>query len=1291
VCFLPIRRIASPLTPEAGKEIVPLTYQEAIDLLRNNPSDYATTEALQALAKQVSVEAAGEITVLYSGLMPDRTTKASAVITGMLDSGANIRVIDNTPVAKLLGSREFLDATGRAFGITLRDMEDAKFAHPAKDWLFGAQNSPWADASARFANATSGEVRVLAPLADSTRVFAQTELPALLDNPNVTRIDGIARADLIRIRDSLGIEYVKQAISANSLQQIHFNGLTPSSIDAYLSATPDDLAAQLKDPVKRKAFNELLENLKNTAPDKLVNFESGISAMRQGGEVAALHGLPKALNKLGLLGGLLGFVLATNSAAAAESAGDHDGAKEIMKLWAVDMAGSEVGSLVGGAIGGIAVAALAVAGVTLSAPLVGGIVLGATLIGAIFGGDGGTQLYELTKDKDDNGKRDFVDKLSNLLFGANSTITTPLPIDLLNHDQLTLDATFSRDELVENAKTDIAWRYALRELNAFVIEGVDYSRHNADGSLDLYDPQTGQGSMSELYLQDRAAMLAWKIRFDHARHAYNEDWDAPEVQGNYDFVDLKQRLPGGAPLTLAIDGTGLSSSDHQIVFGTQGNDVGVKAVMGAKGSDHLYGGAGNDEIRGKEGDDYLEGDLGNDHMFGGKDADQLFGGAGDDELNGDEGADVLNGGLDNDTINGGDANDNLDGGVGFDTLSGDAGNDTLLGGDDGDIMIGGKDADILKGGKGDDTYKLASGDGNDTIDDSDGLGSIVLNDRVLSGGESVAPNQWKQDGVTYTFAPDPSGRGNLVITSAAGITTVVHFASGDLGISLSGTPTPPTPPIAQDNMIGDLSPFDFDPVAPGIQFRFDNLGNVIVDPQIAAPDRADTLYGSAGNDDIRARGGDDQINAKAGDDHIEAGAGSDVVDGGADQDTLIGGSESDVLAGDEGSDRIYAEDEITVGQAIALATGGIGTGERGDWLDGGADDDVLVGFTGNDAIMGGGGEDVIIGGAGDDTIVGDAERLFVNRNWSLTRAIEELPDTTVYHTTYEQASIGQSPDGGADLIYGGSGKDWVFAGIGDDVVDGGADDDVVFGEEGNDQILGGSGNDVLNGDALDDPDGPGDSIPGSLHGNDYLEGGEGADKIFGNGGDDTLYGDDGDDLLVGDDHKTPKEFHGDDYLDGGAGNDELQGGSGYDFLFGATGADTLFGEADDDYLEGEEGNDYLEGGAGLDELLGGDGDDTLYGDDAHDDNAGENDTLDGGDGNDYVRGNGGDDVLIGGAGADQLIGDDGNDELSGGDGNDQLFGNAGVDHLSGGQNNDQLQGGDDNDTLEGGAGDDVLV
>ena len=44
---------------------------------------------------------------------------------------------------------------------------------------------------------------------------------------------------------------------------------------------------------------------------------------------------------------------------------------------------------------------------------------------------------------------------------------------------------------------------------------------------------------------------------------YNEDWDTNAIQGNWDFVDLTVRLPGGQPLTLAIDVSGEGEASNE--------------------------------------------------------------------------------------------------------------------------------------------------------------------------------------------------------------------------------------------------------------------------------------------------------------------------------------------------------------------------------------------------------------------------------------------------------------------------------------------------------------------------------------------------------------------------------------------------------------------------------------------------------------------------------------------------------------------------------------------------------
>jgi Ca2+-binding RTX toxin-like protein len=162
----------------------------------------------------------------------------------------------------------------------------------------------------------------------------------------------------------------------------------------------------------------------------------------------------------------------------------------------------------------------------------------------------------------------------------------------------------------------LAYRYAIAELVPFAVTGDPeiYASHNSDGELDLYDPASGQGNLTEQYLKDRAAMLSWKIRFDtgapdindpltpRADKPYAEEWDS-WISGDWDFVDL------ASGIKLTIDGWDLSTTaNHQIVFGSRNADI----LLGDQLSDNLYGGAGDDTLIGKDGNDYLEGGQGYD-------------------------------------------------------------------------------------------------------------------------------------------------------------------------------------------------------------------------------------------------------------------------------------------------------------------------------------------------------------------------------------------------------------------------------------------------------------------------------------------------------------------------------------------------------------------------------------------------------------------------------------------------------------------------------------------------------
>jgi len=194
----------------------PLSSDEAIEELLREPSRYRTPEALRELAQQVSVDSPGNVTVLYSGGVTDRVSSWQ-IVKAMEDAGEDVRLIDRTEANKFLSSRPFLSATATANGISYQDLtERTPAARAAGDWLYHPTEGPWADASARFADATRGEVKVIASGASPDRVFGQTELPRILSNPEVTTIEGIPRETLVARQVTHGTQAAFDMIIANS-------------------------------------------------------------------------------------------------------------------------------------------------------------------------------------------------------------------------------------------------------------------------------------------------------------------------------------------------------------------------------------------------------------------------------------------------------------------------------------------------------------------------------------------------------------------------------------------------------------------------------------------------------------------------------------------------------------------------------------------------------------------------------------------------------------------------------------------------------------------------------------------------------------------------------------------------------------------------------------------------------------------------------------------------------------------------------------------------------------------
>ena len=599
------------------------------------------------------------------------------------------------------------------------------------------------------------------------------------------------------------------------------------------------------------------------------------------------------------------------------------------------------------------------------------------------------------------------------------------------------------------------------------------------------------------------------------------------------------------------------------------------------------------------------------------------------------------------------------GGAGQDTLTGGTGADLLVGNAGADTLQGGLGNDFLLGGAGNDTYKYTSGDGLDTILDADGSGSIVVDGTTLAGGDQYGDARVHRDAHKHLYVD--VGQGRLIID---GNILIEDQQAGELGLAMAGPGAAPADPVTTRDIYGDIAPADSNPATAGIQAARDAQGNLVG----TAQPYEDILVGSAANEHISSGALDDNIGGNGGDDWIEGGVGADHVFGDEGDDLIEGGTGADILIGGTGGDRLYAGTRIGVEQAIVDGNSQTGSGLKGDWLSGEADDDTLIAGADNDILAGGGGADLIIAGAGDDNILGDADyqpqfiyettsRYTVNDyNWLHTDSVmfnwgyTDAGDQRVF-APVEGAEV--AADGAGDVIYAGNGNDHVWGHLGNDVIFGEGGDDNLNGGEGNDIILGGAGNDLIFGD--------GSSTTAQTSGSDYLDGGAGKDEIQGGDGDDILIGGAGDDKLFGDagrDTYIIRRGEGrDTIVDTKADNNifRFEGVNASDVTLRLGSLMLDLGNGDEIHIDGFDQNDafnsisigsfeFADGtvltssellARGFD-LEGSSGDDVIAG-------TNTTDRISGFEGNDALHGAAGNDVLQGGAGSDMLYGGEGDD------------------------------------------------
>ncbi len=661
----------------------------------------------------------------------------------------------------------------------------------------------------------------------------------------------------------------------------------------------------------------------------------------------------------------------------------------------------------------------------------------------------------------------------NAFYTALNTISTAIGTNPAGYRLASLTGITARALVAiveENTPEGLAYRYAVREGNAFALvrDEALYARHNVNGELDLIDPTTGEGTLSDRWIEMRATYLERRLYYNAHDARYDTSSGTAAGDGEANRFDGEDIVWDDRASGTTIRRGEVTASTRHVVFGS---DAAETDLQGGDRDDVLFGGGGNDTLTGGAGDDHLEGGAGIDELDGGADNDVLYGGRGDDILKGGAGEDTY-------VINSGD------------------GHDRIVGEDDGrnyirhnGRLVAGTFVQDTPGG----AYRFIGDPERDFSLQFHSPGVLTLDENTsLTFDDYASAEAFEQAGFGIELI-DAAAPVDYTRTLQGDREWQVFYAAAELEDGASPLPTggPLVPgeewAVTLNHPVNPQNPawanWRLDPdqttsvlvdtyeylgwtvkeyrltSATWAYNRTDELGNLITTDTVVA--QGDRLYGSAGNDRILAGAGDDEVEAKAGADRVELGEGDDHAQGGDGADTLVGGTGMDILFGQAGDDLLYANAEIA--PAAALLQGQSQSAQDGEsgWLDGGDGDDRLTGDAGADILLGGAGNDLILGGGGDDHLAGDDSGHEVPQylRWLAYQVAHDVTTDAngnrLYSYRYSTVNDVARQAGGDDALYGGAGNDWLFGQGGDDYLDGGTGNDVAFGDEGDDVIVGG--------------------------------------------------------------------------------------------------------------------------------------------------------------------------------------------------------------------------------------------
>lgn len=383
-----------------------LTKEQAISRL----SKITTPEQLRQLIKELDVMGSGKTTLLWSGSAgfhgSDKKEKIAAqrIANSLVEANSDFRILANTEASRFLD----LDRASKDYNPHLASKLESLFPDSPdkiREFLYGPEDTAtkkrlgkgvWDVVSENFVRHSEGDVRLVVGGGGFDRIFAQTELSALLANPAITSIEGVPIAALkafANISGTLQLTRLLMGISEATTGMIKLqvdSGNRPilTSNRTYKVDATDYIKMNdqfLSVPQGMRSMNDFIpmeRRLRHVQAVKEIYKMN--SVLQHHGYVPPIqldpHGARHVFGRLasgaGVVGDLASLSMMVGKASSEMRTGNHQEAHNTVASWTFET----VGSLAAARVATVVVAPLMVAG-PIGFLLGAGIIIGASFLG----------------------------------------------------------------------------------------------------------------------------------------------------------------------------------------------------------------------------------------------------------------------------------------------------------------------------------------------------------------------------------------------------------------------------------------------------------------------------------------------------------------------------------------------------------------------------------------------------------------------------------------------------------------------------------------------------------------------------------------------------------------------------------------------------------------------------------------------------------------------------------------------------------------------------------------------